>query len=211
MQWFKRTRSGLEHLKNLDPQLRSHGADSHQYRLKKCLTERVLQDFENKYTITLPDQYRWFLKYMGNGGAGPYYGIHSLADTRKHTGTDLAKPFLHREKYVEPPYMDDDFDDEIYVPVSNPFQEPYVAGGEPQGSLWICDEGCGRGFRLVITGDGRGEIWYDQLTDGGGMQALKRTGSNTPILFFEWYERWLESSIEKLALSAPQSSEPKGP
>ena len=37
--------------------------------------------FEARFHVSLPDGYRNFLLWMGNGGAGPFYGLYSLGET----------------------------------------------------------------------------------------------------------------------------------
>jgi hypothetical protein len=54
------------------------GADSHQFLVNDPLAESVVQTFERKHKIQLPADYRSFLTTIGNGGAGPYYGIFPL-------------------------------------------------------------------------------------------------------------------------------------
>src|SRR5215831_17083463 len=59
------------------------GSDSHRFRLNAPADEVELRAFEKEHGIRLPDDYRAFLRYAGNGGpgrggAGPYYGIYPL-------------------------------------------------------------------------------------------------------------------------------------
>jgi hypothetical protein len=56
--------SELQILKELDAKFSLHGASEHKYLLKPCLDERAIQNFENKYNIVLPDEYRSFLLYI---------------------------------------------------------------------------------------------------------------------------------------------------
>ena len=54
------------------------GSDHHEFQLNAPLEESAIVEFESKHGIQLPPDYRAFLKYAGNGGAGPYYGIYPL-------------------------------------------------------------------------------------------------------------------------------------
>ncbi len=38
---------------------------------------------EADFNIKLPDDYVYFLTEIGNGGAGPYYGLYSLDELRR--------------------------------------------------------------------------------------------------------------------------------
>lgn len=43
-----------------------------------------IYNYENKYNIKLPEEYIFFLTQVGNGGAGPYYGLYPLEELAKH-------------------------------------------------------------------------------------------------------------------------------
>lgn len=63
-----------------------------------------------------------------------------------------------------------------------------------QGSIPICDYGCGSYFLLVISGEERGNIWMDARANDGGIYPC--LGSNGKKLnFYEWYFQWLDESI----------------
>lgn len=74
-------RQKIELLKQKDQSFKIFGAKEHQYLLNPCLTETEIQNFEQQYHVTLPDDYRDFLCYVGNGGAGPMYGLFSLEES----------------------------------------------------------------------------------------------------------------------------------
>src|SRR5262249_39432087 len=73
-----RVRSKLEQLGRLDTGLDLFGCDQHRYRLNPCLTERELTAFEKHVGVPLPEDYRGFLRQVGNGEAGPHYGLYRL-------------------------------------------------------------------------------------------------------------------------------------
>lgn len=51
------------------------GAEAHQFAMHAPITEHDLTAFESKHGVRLPEDYRAFLLAVGNGGAGPYYGL----------------------------------------------------------------------------------------------------------------------------------------
>jgi hypothetical protein len=59
----------LYRMRQEDPAFRVFGSDNHQYRLGPPLSESELQAFEQTYQVTLPADFRFFLKEIGNGGA----------------------------------------------------------------------------------------------------------------------------------------------
>lgn len=74
-EWIDRVRARLVELRTADPTLRQFGAYNHQYRLGPPLTQADIVAAEAHYQITLPTEYREFLLHLGNGGAGPGYGL----------------------------------------------------------------------------------------------------------------------------------------
>ena len=67
----------LDELRRRDPQLKVFGASTHRYVLNPCLSEEQVRESESRYGIDIPEEYRNFLLFMGNGGAGPAYGVFS--------------------------------------------------------------------------------------------------------------------------------------
>lgn len=80
-QTWQEVQQKLELLKQKDQGFKIFGASKHQYLLNPCLTESDLQHFEQCYRIMLPDEYREFLLVLGNGGAGPNYGLLTLEES----------------------------------------------------------------------------------------------------------------------------------
>ena len=93
----------VQKLRSLDKRCTIFGANSHQYRFRKVLQEEEVQKFEECYQIRLPEDYRNFLLEVGNGGAGPYYGINRLEDAvvdyHKDKKDYLKEPFPHTEDW----------------------------------------------------------------------------------------------------------------
>src|SRR5579884_2697565 len=73
-----RLHAKVAELRRQDTQFRVFGASAHHYLLNPCLSERQVQEAETHYGIALPEDYRQFLLLMGNGGAGPDYGLFPL-------------------------------------------------------------------------------------------------------------------------------------
>jgi len=49
--------------------------EAHGFNLNPPLSEKVIVQFELDHGISLPQDYRNFLASIGNGGAGPFYGV----------------------------------------------------------------------------------------------------------------------------------------
>jgi hypothetical protein len=193
----------LHQLASLDIDFEVFGSDLHEYRLNPCLSEAEIQQFELESHITLPIDYRSFLLEVGNGGAGPGYGLFSLNLTA--TDSSLAQPFPLKEVWNDwdlieenqsdfPVDEDDEFDDKLSY-----------------GTIPIAHYGCGITAILVITGEQRGNIWIDDRANDGGIIPCSRyvayvelTGEETdeeddnqPLNFYDWYDNWLNISLSQ--------------
>ena len=65
----------LTQARQIDANCEMFGADHHQYRLNPPVPESFVRDVEEKCGFTLPSDYRRFITQVGDGGAGPDYGI----------------------------------------------------------------------------------------------------------------------------------------
>jgi SMI1/KNR4 family protein SUKH-1 len=84
----------LAHLRARDPRHMVFGAETHHYALSAPLTPQDIEAAEASCRISLPASYRAFLTRMGNGGAGPGYGLYSLQESLKsRSPAQLAQPF----------------------------------------------------------------------------------------------------------------------
>src|SRR5208283_4634322 len=87
----RRIKEKLDRLALLDPKYEVFGAYGHRYELFPRLTEKAVSAFEKKWRITLPAGYRQFLIELGNGGAGPSYGVFKLGEEGDSAAD--SKPF----------------------------------------------------------------------------------------------------------------------
>ncbi len=100
MLWDRAEVAGrLEVLRRADPGLTRFGAEAHQYLLNQPLTPSEVTAFEARYGLSLPGEYRSFLLEVGDGGAGPFYGIFRLdhSDLPDWCDDDLLPGFLAGE------------------------------------------------------------------------------------------------------------------
>jgi hypothetical protein len=154
-------RSFLMQMQHEDPDLRVFGASGHRYQLNPPLSETGIRSFETHYGITLPDEYRHFLSVIGNGGAGPHYGILPLEVTSEFC--DPSRPFPFRGK-TRP---------------RRQAVERWATHHKP-GVLAIAERGCMLYSYLVVHGPNYGTVW-------NGLDALHLAASS----FTTWYTNWV--------------------
>jgi SMI1 / KNR4 family (SUKH-1) len=119
----------LDELRLSDLDCRLFGARKHRYILAPTLGEARLSALEAVYDVRLPEDYRSFLRLVGNGGAGPHYGLFSLEEAvPKEDLSALATPFPYAAAHVP---ADDD---------------------RLPGCLTLAHHGCGYYDFLVVTG-----------------------------------------------------------
>lgn len=158
----------LERLRAADVQHRVFGSKKHGYRVGPTLTESEIVAFEAENTVRLPEDYRCFLKVVGNGGAGPYYGLEPLGKF----GRVLSQPFPLTTA------SDQMSDGEL---------DALGDGDDFPGVLEFCHQGCTIYAYLVVNGPTYGTIW-------NGREDFYPTGRT----FGCWYRDWLERSLRAL-------------
>lgn len=154
---LERIKTKLGQALRKDAEFAEFGSSSHQYRQEDKLTAGKLADWEAQYGIKLPEPFARFLTEIGNGGAGPYYGIYPLEQATSYTelpalqGRAALHPGMSAEEWnilTEPLTGERDISDEEYEEARN------KALG---GMLCIGTQGCEYEMCLVLEGEHRGE------------------------------------------------------
>jgi hypothetical protein len=205
------TRSALQLLRQGDAATSVFGATKHEFIMNPCLSDREVTDFENMHGISLPPDYRSFLISVGNGGAGPAYGVFKLGHMDHghdeepwndiFVGT-LAKPFPHTSEWNDAsgmPVFDDAWEDdpqreEQYEQEYSTWENRYWTTQNVNGAIPICHLGCARRQWLVVTGPERGNVWNDYRTDHAGLEPLL-TRDRLRVTFRAWYQSWLDEAL----------------
>ena len=173
LQEIKKLKELLQRLETEDKNLRVFGASGHKYKLRPTLSKSELQEFEQTYQVKLPEDYRFFLKEIGNGGAGPGYGLYPLSKT-----TDNFRP-------------DVPFSLASLSPLTDGWQSiPLIDDALVPGIIEIETRGCAHATYLVVNGDTYGTIWNCWSID-----EILPTG----LSFSAWYWQWVDK-MEKKAL-----------
>jgi hypothetical protein len=209
----------LAYLDRRDPKRRIFGASEHQYKLNPPLPVIDIEAFEARSGISLPEDYRFFITQIGNGGAGPSYGLLPYGkddDDRAWEGGglvgDLSKPFPHKTAWNQPdsfwsgapnppPGTSQEEEDGLYEAWDKVMEEHYWNPRIMNGAIPICHIGCALRQWLVINGDQRGFVWDDHRADDAGIEPVIDSAGK-PVTFAHWYMSWLEECLHKLPRSA---------
>jgi tetratricopeptide (TPR) repeat protein len=182
---LERIRERLQLLGRCDAERQVFGAHQHQYQLAPPLAEAELAEFERTHGVSLPADYRAFLTTLGNGGAGPFYGLAPLSAepprfAAKFDGTQpsLARPFPLHEAW----------------PQGDHASAPPIAPGTSiyDGLVLLSDQGCGYFDVLIISGPQRGRVWADITQALGGLMPWYDS-------FLAAYEAWLDRAYVEWA------------
>jgi hypothetical protein len=198
----------LERIRNGECLPPVFGADAHGFEVNPPLSESDVTEFESRNRIRLPDDYRQFVTRIGNGGAGPYYGLFMLEEMDNGSGFGpwgvfvgvLSEPFPHTtgwndlaglpaESLVETAIKR--YDDQIEA-----FDRKYWDTRLVNGAFPICHLGCALRHWLIVTGPESGNVWSDCRAEYSGLSPVQST-TKPRLTFFDWYREWLDEALSK--------------
>lgn len=153
---------------------------AHRFKLNRPASKRALAKFESKHGIELPRDFRAFISELGNGGAGPYYGILPLSKWTDHIPlADIPTGFLAEPNPIPHSYERSDNWLETYGLTEDDWC---------RGTIVIASQGCTYYCTLIVSGPCRGRILYvDECLEPPHLLAER--------CFLDWYERWLDETI----------------
>jgi hypothetical protein len=159
----------VNRLQTADRACRVFGSDRHRYSFGPALAPARVKAFESAHRVNLPPDYRCFLTTIGNGGAGPYYGLEPLGTFDR----DLSRPFP-------------------FTQGTEPLTElgQKSCSDEFPGILEFCHQGCASYSYLVVAGAAYGTIWNGRPED----DDFRPTG----LSFAAWYRQWAERALRLL-------------
>ena len=207
----------LEALRRKGGEAQVHGALAHRFRVQPVVPTSTIERFEADHRIVLPDEYRSFLTRVGNGGAGPAYGVFSLgymdgtrSDEPWAEGDGFVGVLSERFPHCAPwndasgrPEWDESREDDArgageYERQLDVWEQRYFDSRMVNGAIPICHLGCARRVWLVVTGDEAGNVWNDERADYAGLHP-EASGGEDRATFLTWYRAWLDHAIAACA------------
>jgi hypothetical protein len=188
-EWREAVITKVAELKRTDKKLKFFGAKTHKYSFNPPLSLEEADLFEKTHQIHLPPEYRFFITQIGNGGAGPYYGVRPLQDFQAH--------YVHHEVELPATYLHKPFPAHYWLNEEETRITKEIVQQSVFGTLSICEEGDGYNHLLIVAGDEKGNIWFDGSVSDQGMIAFS-TAEKERFSFFDWYNSWLDLAYQEL-------------
>lgn len=213
---FAAIRDSLQKLRAAECVRLVHGATAHGFQLNPRLDARAVARFEAVHRIRLPEDHRDFLIHLGNGGAGPGYGLFSLGEVdngdgdgvtvwRENEGLlgDPSQPFPHsgpwndltgRPEIDHPENLTPEQEDALFAESDAWEAAHYLNSRHVNGAVPLCHLGCALCQWLVVTGPEAGHVWNDFRADERGIFPVQ-IGSQQRVTFLQWYKAWLDEAL----------------
>lgn len=164
-----------------DMEYKLFGSWGHAHLFNAVIDAELLGVWEEEMKLTLPEGYRSYLTQLGNGGAGPAYGLgefifpqyQSLRETclysdsqvevfnkvakqwfeqEQHSDQELYQSYY--EEHPEAPKLEyGDWDEQVYGPILDKLMHQLFE----QGMLLIANQGCSNDVFLILNGSHRGQ------------------------------------------------------
>ena len=206
---LQRIQQKLAQAKAADKDLEVFGASSHKYHLNPPVTEAEVLAFEEKYGVSLPEDYRAFVQTIGDANAqkletiaGPYYGLSAFGtqvDDLLYEGSEIylkapcaLSPDMTQEEWetLSAPLELDDFEDDEEEGYVIEVEDNYIeeCGKVFGGLLPLGSQGCAYYHALVLNGKYAGRVVnvnWDLLKPKFAFETN----------FLDWYERYLDEVI----------------
>lgn len=159
-------------------ELRRLNASYSDYRFRKTFSEEDVVRLEDVMGVRLPEDYRNFIKYVGNGGAGPGFGLlRILAEPSKFSGDEMSCEVVSEKPEIKTPF-----------PLTEAFVENDFQGWTKlSGCTDLADLGSGVTSLLIVSGSKYGEVWE---RDSRGVRPAFSS-------FREWYLDWLQRELDQ--------------
>jgi hypothetical protein len=212
--------SALRMLERADPKRKLFGSNGHQYRLNPPIAIATVEKIEKTHKVSLPEEYKYFVTVVGNGGAGPYYGVFPFGEQDDLRGFcnwnqgslvgDLSKKFPHSDAWNLPqtfwaeapdpgPGTPIEEEDRLNEAWDEKLDALYWNPEIMNGAIPICHLGCAIRQWLVINGKQRGFVWHDDRSDNKGVYPV-RDLRGSQMTFGEWYMAWLRDPRQAMKL-----------
>lgn len=180
----------VEYAGNADPGYRIFGSETHKYKFNPPADIEDVRRFEKKYNIKLPESYVTFLTLVGNGGAGPFYGLYSLEQLEHYNEYLMQDNSI--DTFIDKNLTIDKWNKAVKMlyESNNEVEDEDFWNRITKGALVIGTQGCSFDTLLMCSGSELGKIVYIDWNI---------FCDNPPSLTGQTFEEWLISYFYKVA------------
>lgn len=196
----------LAKAQRIDAEYELFGASKHGYRLNDPIKIDFVHQAEEKYGFILPEDYVQFITQVGDGGAGPDYGIYPFVDFL--TKADNLSTESWKESYRQSlsklltlhPMQAGEVEEYAIVTREGYEKNPgkYFIHeieednlGNTEGFFVLGTHGCQWDFGLILSGERRGQVFDTDNEGGYGFVADS---------FDVFYQSWLDRLADEKRL-----------
>lgn len=155
------------------------------------LSEEQAAEFESRWGISLPGDYRRFITTVAASGSQPFYGL--IAPQQE--AQELDKPF---DRGLDEPviflYMTEEELDAFWGEEDD---EKELTDNGPFGLLGLCTEGCGMDSVLVVNAarpEVHGTVWFMDFANDFGLAPMRDPETGEVFHFLDWLEYWADKT-----------------
>ncbi|WPO83710.1 SMI1/KNR4 family protein [Chryseobacterium sp. JJR-5R] len=141
------------------------------YKFLPTANPRSIENFENKFSVKIPDDFRWFLLNIANG----------IINTDQHN-FNLTDRINFSDYY----YEEDEHNPSLPFKLNNEFNfktdeyEDFI-----NGTIQLAGYGCGCYSFIVVNGEEYGNTWVDNYASNSEVSPEKNAQKNR-LRFHEW-------------------------
>jgi len=167
---------------------RVFGAGKHRFQFNPVATTAQVDAYEQKYQFAFPESYKKFILEIGDGGAGPFYGIQkrftSFGSTlRDEEAKTYRLPSIYTADCPPGDYWQALLLGPDYEQLEDENDALYM-----QGNMTLFEVGCGTQGVLVLNGPRKNQVC---ITDFGSSPYQ----FCIPPDFLDLYESWQEAVL----------------
>lgn len=156
------------------------------------LNKKVVEEFEKKNEIVLPDDYKTFITTIAGSATQPFYGLYSPIG--KLSKSEIRVNFNKKFPYtVRKPLDLYDISDEEYKNIFKGKADVDL------GFIVLCTEGCAMYSILIVNTDDAetyGTVWYYDLANDAGIFPLINPETKITMNFLDWLEYYVDKTLE---------------
>lgn len=194
----------LNEAQRMDEKCQMFGASRHKYLLNPPIRKSFVRQVEERYGFQLPEDYFHFITEVGDGGAGPDYGISPFSAFMiegKSPGSEKFREAYRRsltEPFTPRPMLINEVEEYAIATRKAYEQDPgryfiYEKQDENElcdtsGFLVLGTHGCQWDFGLIISGEKRGQVFDTDNEGAYGFVACS---------FEQFYQNWLDWISDK--------------